>query len=264
MVRPCAQQASLFSLLPSRRQGALLIRRGPRRQARATFSGADTPRTTVAGNTFIAPAEWKIDVRGAADDTRSTRRWIAHRAGGCAAADANAAVAAAWAAYPAAGTWPLKVTHDFPDKDGWSNIRDYNYQTSPNEKRGVFANTRRAGDVWTVMLYDMDEAVGERRAAQVALIFSRLLPKGYTRETFAGKQAHALDEARIAELRKFVERGRQQLGVPGVSIGVVQDGKTVFAGGFGLRELGRISKPDADTLYMIASNTKAMTTLMLG
>ena len=42
--------------------------------------------------------------------------------------------------------------------------------------------------------------MGERRAAQVALIFSRLLPKGYTRETFAGKQAHALDEARIAEL----------------------------------------------------------------
>jgi hypothetical protein len=68
------------------------------------------------------------------------------------AADANAAVAAAWAAYPAAGRWPLKVTTDCPDKDGWSNIRDYNYQTSPNEKRSVFANTRRSGDVWTVVL----------------------------------------------------------------------------------------------------------------
>ena len=36
----------------------------------------------------------------------------------------------------------------------------------------------------------------------------------------------------------------------------------MFAGGFGLREQQDL-KPDADTLYMIASNTKAMTTLML-
>jgi CubicO group peptidase (beta-lactamase class C family) len=107
------------------------------------------------------------------------------------------------------------------------------------------------------------EAVGERRAAQVALIFSRLLPKGYTRETFAGKQAHTLDVPRIAELTQFVEHWRRQLGLPGASIGVVQKGKTVFAGGFGLRELGKDLKPDADTLDMIASNTKAMTTLML-
>ncbi len=38
----------------------------------------------------------------------------------------------------------------------------------------------------------------------------------------------------------------------------------VFAGGFGVRQLGKPEKPDADTLYIIASNTKAMTTLLLG
>ena len=43
----------------------------------------------------------------------------------------------------------------------------------------------------------------------------------------------------------------------------MQDGKVVFADGFGVRELGRGAKPDGDTLYMIASNTKALTTLML-
>jgi CubicO group peptidase (beta-lactamase class C family) len=37
----------------------------------------------------------------------------------------------------------------------------------------------------------------------------------------------------------------------------------VFADGFGVRQLGRSDKPDADTLFMIASNTKALTTLML-
>ena len=41
---------------------------------------------------------------------------------------------------------PLEVTNDFPDRDGWSGIRDHSYQTSPNERRDVGANARRAGD----------------------------------------------------------------------------------------------------------------------
>jgi CubicO group peptidase (beta-lactamase class C family) len=52
-------------------------------------------------------------------------------------------------------------------------------------------------------------------------------------------------------------------GVPGVALGLVQDGKVVFAGGFGVRQLGGGQRVDANTLFMIASNTKAMTTLML-
>jgi CubicO group peptidase (beta-lactamase class C family) len=224
---------------------------------------ADTPRTTVGGNTFIAPGEWKVEVRGPATILEAPETGSYVVLVDVRAADADSAVKAAWAAYPPSGKWPLKVTSDFPDRDGWSSIRDYTYQTSPNEKRIVFANARRAGDTWTVILYDMDQGVGEKRAAQVALILGRLLPKGYTRESFAGKRAHKLDERQIAVLSDFVERGRQQLGIPGVSIGLIQDGKVVFAGGVGVRQLGNDVKPDADTLYMIASNTKALTTLML-
>ena len=172
-------------------------------------------------------------------------------------------MAAAWTAYRPDAKWPLKVTNDFPDRDGWSNIRDYSYQTSPNEKRDVGANARRAGDAWTVILYDMDQAVGEKRGGQVALVFSRLLPKGYERESFAGKAARKLDAKALAELSAYVENGRKKLGVTGVSVGIVQDGRVVFADGFGEKELGRGVKPDGDTLYIIASNTKALTTLML-
>jgi len=122
----------------------------------------------------------------------------------------------------------------------------------------------RHGEQWTVWIYDMSDPVGEKRGAQVALVFDRLFPKGYTRESFAGRKAHALDAAHMAEIGAFIERGQELLGVPGVSLGIVQDGKEVFAGGFGVRELGRPAKVDADTLYIIASNTKALTTLMLG
>ncbi len=225
---------------------------------------ADTPRTTVEGNKFIAPAGWRIEVRGPATILEPPEGQSHIALVDVQSKDADSAVAAAWAAYRPDAKWPLKVTNDFPDKDGWSNIRDYSYQTSPNEKRDVSVNARRAGKTWTVIIYDMDQAVGEKRGAQVALVFSRLLPKGYERETFAGKTAHTLDAKRIAALSAFVENGRQKLRVPGVSIGLIQDGKVVFAGGFGVRDIRTATKPDADTLYIIASNTKALTTLMLG
>jgi len=224
---------------------------------------ADTPSATVSGNTFIAPAGWTITVRGPATILQAPEGDSHIALVDVQAADADAAVKAAWAAYRPDARWPLKVTNDFPDKDGWSGIRSYDYQTSPNEKRGVGASARRANGTWTVILYDMADAVGEKRGAQVALIFSRLLPKGYTRESFAGRTARTLDERAIAELSRFVETGMQKLGVPGVSVGLVQDGKVVFADGFGVKELGRPERPDGDTLYIIASNTKALTTLML-
>lgn len=224
---------------------------------------ADTPKTTVEGNNFIAPAGWKIEVRGPATILEAPEGNSRIALVDVHAADADAAVAAAWAAYRPDAKWPLKVTSNEPDTDGWSGIRGYNYQTSPNEKRDVGVTTRRAGDTWTVSIYDVEQAIGEKRGAQIALIFGRLLPKGYTRETFAGKKAHTLDAARIAELSKFVESGREKLRVPGIAIGLVQDGKVVFAGGFGAKEIGKPAKPDADTLFMVASNTKAMTTLML-
>ncbi len=82
-------------------------------------------------------------------------------------------------------------------------------------------------------------------------------------ESFAGRKAHRLDAARLKALTDFVEASRQALGVPGVSLGIVQDGHTLFAGGFGVREQGRPEAADADTLYLVASNTKPLTTLML-
>ena len=236
----------------------------PQAAAAGEVLAADTPRTTVEGNTFIAPAGWRVEVRGPATILSPPEGGSHIALVDIRAEDADAAVAAAWAAYRPDAKWPLKVTHDFPDKDGWSDIRDYNYQTSPNEKRDVGASARRANDTWTVVIYDMEQAVGEKRGGQVALIFSRLLPKGYTRESFAGKTGHPLDAKRIAALSAFVEEGLRTLRVPGAAVGLVQDGKVVFAGGFGQRQLGAPGPPDADTLFIVASNTKALTTLMLG
>ncbi len=223
----------------------------------------DTPISTLEGATFMAPADWSLSARGPATIVEAPEGDSRMVLVDVRASDADAAVAAAWAVYNPAPKWPLKVKVDAPDEDGWTDRRDYVYQTSPSEKRDVDLFAQRAGDVWTVVVYDMSQAVGGKRSAAVELIYGRLLPKGYVRETFAGRQAHSLDAARVAQLTAFVEASMKQLGVPAVAIGLVQHGKVVLADGFGLRELGGTEKPDANTLFMIASNTKALTTLML-
>ena len=67
----------------------------------------------------------------------------------------------------------------------------------------------------------------------------------------------------IAQLTELIETAREEFDIPGVALGLIQDGEVVFEGGFGVRELGRPEPVDADTLFNIASNGKALTTLML-
>jgi CubicO group peptidase (beta-lactamase class C family) len=224
---------------------------------------ADTPKTTVAGNPFVAPAGWTVAVRPPATILEAPEHGSFIALVDVQAPDADQAVAVAWKAYGATKQYPLLVSSVLPDADGWTNGRVFDYHVPPNEKRGLGAQAKQANGTWTVLLFDMDEAIAEKRGAQVRLTAQSLLPKGRDKESFAGKTAHPLDEARIAELGKFVETARRDLDVPGVSVGIIDHGKVVFAGGFGVRRLGNPAKVDADTKYIVASNTKALTTLML-
>ena len=67
----------------------------------------------------------------------------------------------------------------------------------------------------------------------------------------------------LAQLDATVESVRDTFRVPGVAVAVVKDGELVFAGGWGEREVGKPGKVDADTLFSIASITKAFTSASL-
>jgi CubicO group peptidase (beta-lactamase class C family) len=224
---------------------------------------ADAQRTTSAGTQFVLPSGWTILTHGntvtlSPPETGSQVVLVDVKA-----TDADAAVTAAWAAYAPAKTWPLHVATDSSPRDDWDQIKVYSYETSANDKRDVTAIAYRHDGQYTVLIYDVANAVGEKRASQLRAISDRLLPKGYKRESFAHKKAHPLDVERVETLKAFVEEARKAYDVPGVAIGLIDHDKVVFAGGFGTREIGKPEPIDADTLFMIASNTKALTTLML-
>lgn len=55
----------------------------------------------------------------------------------------------------------------------------------------------------------------------------------------------------------------QQLQIPGAAIGVVKDGKVIAAQGFGVKTIGSDDFVDSNSIFKIASNTKAFTAAAL-
>jgi CubicO group peptidase (beta-lactamase class C family) len=61
----------------------------------------------------------------------------------------------------------------------------------------------------------------------------------------------------------YVVEHMRRTGVPGAAVVIVQNGRTIYAKGFGVRELGKGDPVTPDTLMMIGSTGKSMTTLMM-
>jgi CubicO group peptidase (beta-lactamase class C family) len=223
---------------------------------------ADTPRVTTAGHTFVAAAGWRIWTTGPATILEAPEGGSFIAFVDVPGPTADEAVAQAWAAYDPKQKRVIDQVTPLPDRDGWQR-KAYAYHTSPSEHREVAVNTFFADGAWLVAIYDVALAVRQKRAAQEAVIYASLFPKGYERETFAGKRARPLDATRIAELERWVDVVRGKLDIAGAAIGIVQDGKVVLARGFGVRELGKPGKIDAKTKFAIMSVSKPLTTLML-
>ncbi len=95
-----------------------------------------------------------------------------------------------------------------------------------------------------------------------------------TEVEFAAKRAKApvtgtlesqdQQQAWIEEIDAYARKVARDWDVPGLAIAVVKDDQVVFAKGYGVRELGKTDVVDADTLFAIASNSKAFTAAALG
>jgi CubicO group peptidase (beta-lactamase class C family) len=60
-----------------------------------------------------------------------------------------------------------------------------------------------------------------------------------------------------------VERAMRELRVPGVAVGIIQDGKVILAKGYGVRKSGGSESVDADTIFAVGSMTKSFTAVTM-
>jgi CubicO group peptidase (beta-lactamase class C family) len=67
----------------------------------------------------------------------------------------------------------------------------------------------------------------------------------------------------LKKLKEYIENARKAWNVPGVAIAIVKDDKVVMSEGFGVLEEGKADKVDGNSMFAIASNSKAYTATCL-
>ncbi|MBA4249475.1 MAG: hypothetical protein C0432_05495 [Candidatus Puniceispirillum sp.] len=71
--------------------------------------------------------------------------------------------------------------------------------------------------------------------------------------------AEAVDQEKIlGDLSSYIEATKQTWNVPGISVGIIMNGKVVFMKGFGVRKWGKAETVDEQTVFQIASMSKNM------
>ena len=73
----------------------------------------------------------------------------------------------------------------------------------------------------------------------------------------------AFSQVEEKKLDELIQNTIKTFDVPGMSVGIIKDGKTVYSKGFGVSSLTTKQKMDENTLVGIASNSKGFTATAL-
>jgi CubicO group peptidase (beta-lactamase class C family) len=113
-----------------------------------------------------------------------------------------------------------------------------------------------------VTLIDTNITALQRRAAQFQTLASGFLPTDMAEDDLSESGVVTFDTAFFESLTAFADEVRTALDAQGVSLAVVRDGEVVYSTGIGqTAEDG--AAVTSETLMMIGSTTKTMTTLLM-
>jgi CubicO group peptidase (beta-lactamase class C family) len=114
-----------------------------------------------------------------------------------------------------------------------------------------------------LLLLDGDLTVIQQRAAQIQVINSGWKILAQEHDDLTGVEPLPVDDDIIAELESFINVALELSGVPGLSVAIVQGDGVIYSNGFGVKSLDSQEPATSQTLMMIGSTTKTMTTMMM-
>lgn len=150
-----------------------------------------------------------------------------------------------------------------PAKGGWEEDYMMRYDIPATESRLADAQVRAFQGIAYINLLTGSHAGFSRRGAQIKNALLSWRPNALKREDLSGKKAKKFTQAEAQKLTSFIDEGMKQLDVPGLAIQIVQDNKIVFSHGFGVTQKGSTTPVTPQTLFMIGSITKSLTSLMM-
>ena len=179
--------------------------------------------------------------------------------------DIEEAVSAAWAIVdPAFDLEPDEVIEAPPigTKEGAEKAFTITYDTG-DETEVILAGGWVYQGIVYVELFKADLVALQQRISQLQIIDTGFTINALEVTNLSGVEPLPLTNELIAELEAYIADTMEFLDVPGVAVAIVKDGEIVYAKGFGVRELGGNDPVTPETLMMIGSTTKSMTTMMM-
>lgn len=175
-------------------------------------------------------------------------------------ADPALAIASAW---NTAGIAPgaAEQASEPPASGGWERAREEAYAEDAGHRALMALARQKGARTWVSLLRGQPGDLAKREAQLWSFMTSLKVP-GLVEENLSEVAPKEIG-ARVAELDEFIETAMERSETPGLALAVIEDGKLSYSMGYGVRELGKNQKVDADTLMMIGSVTKSMTTLMM-
>jgi CubicO group peptidase (beta-lactamase class C family) len=223
----------------------------------------DTTLKTPSGATFTVASGWHVAHSPTVIVIQEPEKELAAAFVETVASTAEEAIAEAWTRWQPEFARSVRQTARPPATQGWDEVAQIAYETGAEERRLVVGLARRKGKTYYVTLIDGAIGAAERRGAQLNVAVGSLEVADRAEENLAGSKAHALDPSRVEKFLAFAEDARKLAKVPGAAIAVIQDGTIVLERGLGVRELNTSEPVTPDTLFMIGSMTKPLTSLMM-
>lgn len=123
---------------------------------------------------------------------------------------------------------------------------------------------QRVGNQVFVLIFRGDLQTAVRRQSQINVVVSGFRILSVAQLNLSGRAPLPLEGERLRTFEEFVNGTLAAFGVPGAAVAVVQGERVVYARGFGVTEKGGNQPVTPDTLMMVGSVTKSLTTMMMG
>ena len=229
----------------------------PSEEIRVALPGCPAPIRLPAGWSRASEPSGAVTIVGPEGDLRvafvmcaldGTPEEIAHRA---------------WRVFDAGFDFPARQKIEMPGSGGWDASFQIVHNVPAAQSRSAMAVLRTLGNNAYCALVLGTKASMTRRMAQIMEVLESWKPEGLSAPNLAGAEQKEWGEKQSAQMSEFLRRGMAELQIPGVAMAVVQGGRIVFAAGFGTPAIGSSESVRSDTRFMIGSNGKPLTTLMM-
>jgi hypothetical protein len=169
----------------------------------------------------------------------------------------------AWQVFNPGFDFPVLRKIQMPGSGGWDADFQIIHSVPAAQSRSAIAVLRTRGNNAYCTLLLGTKASMNRRMAQIMEVLESWKPEGLSAPNLAGAQRKEWGEEQSAQMTEFLRLGMAELQIPGVAMAIVQAGRIVFAEGFGTPTIGSREPVSSNTRFLIGSNTKPLTTLMM-